>query len=193
MSDPRDILEAITPSDRGDDSDSGSSGRGMGINKDPIQTHGEFLSNAQREILRSISNKCFESSQKSNGFWLQDVILCETPGNANQLVRKLQGYLKSYGRAVCIITAHDSHVHINHDCAYAGGSCRCYWRKEIAKKEGYQFRRRLYRPGGPRRIRDLNVSDWQRIALYFSTEGRKSMPPYINGQVSNILYILLYC
>lgn len=186
-------METFTSSDRGSDSDSGLSGRGMGINQDPIQTHGEFLSDAQREILRSISTSCFNSAQKSNGVWLQDVILTETPGNANQLVRKLQGYIKSYGRSVCIITSHDSHVHINHDCPYAGGSCRCYFKKEIKKKEAYQFRRRICRPGGPRRIRDLNLSDWQRIALYFTTEGRRSMPPYINGQVSNMFYIFLYC
>lgn len=184
-----DLLEAITPSDRGEDRNSREHRTGMGNNQNPIQTYGALLSDSQRDLVSRISTKCFNSAKESNGIWLQDVILCSTPGNARDLVRKLQRYIDSYGRSVMLITSHDSHVHVNHDCAYAGGSCRCYWRKEIQKKEEYQFRRRLLRPGGRRRIRDLNLSDWQRIVLYFSTEGRQSIAPYINGQVSNELVL----
>lgn len=190
MFDSGNILETITPDDRGDAASPSGSGTGMGNNKDIIQTVGKLLSESQRQLLSRLSDVCYESAQKSNGIWLQDVLLCETPILADNLVRKLEGYIKGYGRSILFITRHDSHVHINHDCAYSGGSCRCYWRKEVQKKEDCQFRRRLLRSGGRRRIRNLDISDWQRILLYFTTEGRRTFAPYINGQVSKVYYIL---
>lgn len=197
------ILDGITPNNRREDRDDRTISGRMGESKDIIQENGKLLSESQRQLLRDISQKSFSAASKSNGIWLQDVILCGTPGRANELVNNINANLRGYGRSVCFITAHDSHVHVNHDCAYAGQSCRCYWRKKISQTQSYEFRRRIRRIGGRRRIRELTISDWQRIFLYFTTEGRRTFPPYINGKVSmifslciyyyNILYIYIYC
>jgi len=97
MLNTRDILEAITPSDRGIVSTTGSSGTGMGNVQNPIETYGALLSESQRTMLQDIAIRCLKSAEKSNGKWIQDVILCETPTNANYMVRKLQGYIKGFG------------------------------------------------------------------------------------------------
>jgi len=186
MSDELSILERIPPSPGGDNPGTSSSGGPGGETQDIIETHGKLLSIPHRNILRTVTKACLAAGEKSNGFWLQDVILCGTPGRAREVARNITTHLKGYGRSVCLITTHDSHIHVNHDCAYAGKSCRCFWRKKISQEKGIEFRRRLQRLGGRRRIRDLALPDWQRIFLYFCTEGRQSFPPHINGQVFHI-------
>lgn len=179
----RDLLEAISPSIGGENNIEQPPTERMGISENPIEITGKHIPIRQRQILTDLSKKCFNTAQKSNGIWIQDVILCGTPQRARQLLQELQGYLKGYGRSICLLTSHDCHIHIQHDCPFAGGSCRCFWRKKVKKTQGIDFRRRLRRSGGQRRLRGLTLPDWQRILLYFTTEGRRSLPPYIDGKV----------
>ena len=184
MSDSNKILDSITTDDRRSNPSTSGSGIRVGMPEDILQTTGKLLSEPQRKLVSTFAKKCHSAAKESNGVWLQDVILCTTPRNAEELVRKIKGYVSSYGRSVLFITSHDSHVHVNHDCAYAGGSCRCFWRKKIQEEKTVDIRRRLLRPGGRRRIRELKLSDWYRIVLYFTTEGRRTESPYIDGEVS---------
>lgn len=158
----------------------------MGDFKDVVQETAHHFPEHRRKLVRDISRAAHIESKDSRGVWLQDVILCGTPGCASQLVREIQKNLAGYGRSVLFITQHDSHVHVNHDCSYAGKSCRCYWKQKIKEKKIYDFRRRLPRLGGQKRISELTLSDWQRIFLYFSTEGRRTVSPYFSGQVRSI-------
>lgn len=189
MSDSGKLLEATTSNDRRSDTNTSRIRSGMGLPEDVLQKVGKLLSESQRKLISSFANRCLTAAKDSNGRWIQDVLLCETPRHAEELVREIQGYVGGYGRSVLFITSHDSHVHINHDCPYAGGSCRCFWRKKTAEAKNCEFRRRLLRPGGRRRVRDLQLSDWLRIILYFTTEGRRTATPYIDGQVSIMSYI----
>lgn len=189
MSDSRKLLETTSQDDRRSNSNTPGTGSGMGLSENVLQTVGKLLSESQRKLISSFAEKCYSAAKDSNGRWIQDVILCETPRHAEDLVCKIKGYVGGYGRSVLFITSHDSHVHVNHDCPYAGGSCRCFWRKKTTETEGIKFRRRLLRPGGRRRVRDLKLSDWLRIILYFTTEGRRTSTPYIDGQVSIVYFV----
>lgn len=181
MADESPILDSIPESDGGTTNGGHDSG-GVGTIKDPVENSGQLLGDEQRLYIREIAQRSYTAAQASNGIWLQDVILAGSDERANELGRIIQGYLGSYTRSVHIVSVHDSHVHVLHECNYHNGQCRCDWKKKTLQQEGIEFRRRLQRQRR-RRARELDIADWQRIYLYFSTEGRRKKASYINGKV----------
>ena len=153
--------------------------------KDPITENGKLLQPEQRQYLRDLADRTYAAAQTSDGQYLQDVILAGSEGAAEELAEYITGLFRTGGRRYYAVAAHDSHVHVLHDCSYSDGSCRCNWKKKTLQQEGVEFRRRLQRQRR-RGIRKLSLSDWQRIYLYFSTEGRKLKAPHINRKVQAI-------
>lgn len=158
---------------------------GDGGTTDPIAENGKLLQPEQREFLRDLSQKSFAAAQTSNGQFLQDVVLAGSDRAAEELAEYISGLFRSGGRGYYCVSVHDSHVHVLHDCSYSDGSCRCNWKKKTTDQEGVEFRRRVQRQRR-RGIRKLSLSDWQRIYLYFSTEGRQLKAPYINRKIQAI-------
>lgn len=185
MAEQPEILEDISCEDGGT-TVRGTGDRGIGRVESPVEKSGKHLSNEQRNAITTLAKRSFTAAQISSGTWLQDVILCGTDERAKEVASRIRRRLDSYGRSVFIVSTHDNHIHVLHDCAYAGLSCRCKWRKETQEKEDVDFRGRL-RKRRRRRVSELSLSDWERIYLYFSTEGRRQeTPPYINGKVSTL-------
>nr|QRQ90261.1 MAG: nonstructural protein [Parvoviridae sp.] len=175
------VLDNTTQQDRRT-TDAGLSGGRTRNFEDIIQACGKLLNDEQRSFIRETATRCHAAARTSNGIWLQDVILAGSDERAQDLSTFIQGRLGSYTRSVFLTSVHDGHVHILHDCAYAGRVCRCKWKKEALQQEGTELRRRPHRLRG-RGVRELTLSDWVRILLYFSTEGRHQKAPYINGKV----------
>lgn len=186
MANEPEILDEV-PGIDGGDANAGRDCGGAGIVEGPIQTNGKLLSAAQRNYIGSLANRSFAAAQTSNGIILQDVILCGTNERAIECAAFIKRHTDSYIRSLLLISSHDNHVHVIHDCgSFArNGSCRCKWKKETTGQEGYEFRRRLQRQRR-RGIRELNLSDWERIFLYFLTEGRHQEASYINGKIQTI-------
>ena len=178
-------MDASTSDDRREHIDDGHNSIQFRIAEDILNTTGKSIKNTERNYLRNYVYRCYDESQKSNGVFLQDVILCRTEDGVKDVVTAITSNMDSYTRSVLFISSHDTHIHIIHDCSYAGGSCRCYWRKKISEKETVEFRKRLVRQRR-RNIRELSVSDWMRLILYLCTEGRRKESAYFNGEVQNI-------
>lgn len=185
MADESEILDEI-PGIGGRNADEGGDCGGIGIPQGPIQTNGKLLSVQHRNYISSLANRSFAAAQTSNGILLQDVILCGTNERAIECAEFIKRNTDSYIRSVLHISSHDSHVHVVHDCGSfrRNGSCRCKWKKETISQEGYDFRRRLQRQRR-RGIRELSLSDWERIYLYFLTEERRQEASYINGKIQS--------
>lgn len=151
----------------------------------PIEKHGQLLKHEQREFIRDLAEKSFAQAQKSDGQYIQDVVLTGSDDAAREFATYLQSLFRESGRGFYAVSCHDSHVHVLHDCSYSDGSCRCLWKKKARNQEGVEFRRRLLRLRR-RGIRELTLSDWKLIYLYFTTEGRSLKAPYINRKIQTI-------
>lgn len=184
------ILEPSSSTHRGINSDTGTIGNRLRTIENIIETYGKLLPNEGRTAIRDLVLQFYDEASKSNGTFLQDVILCGTEVRAAEMARSIASNLDSYTRSMLFIASHDTHLHVIHDCSYAGGSCRCFWRKKATETEGIEFRKRLHRQRR-RGIKELTPSDWVHLLLYFSTEGRNAQNAYFKGKVKQLHFYFL--
>lgn len=110
--------------------------------------------------------------------YLSDVLACTNSGEADRIARRVISFARNYPGNLCLVSVHDDHVHVIHDCPYAGSSCRCQILKEAEIKSVLR---------GPLRkrtqISTIEPDSWERIVLYFLSNGRWLQFAKVGGHV----------
>jgi Parvovirus non-structural protein NS1 len=125
-------------------------------------------------ILRSIQRISFTSGRR----YFTDVVAGRDLEHARSLCHSLLRRAAQYKGDFIIISLHDDHVHIVHDCPYSNGSCRC---KIYEGTEASQYLRRGSRVRPP--IAGLGSGDFYNVLRYFSTGGRRILFCQVGGRV----------
>lgn len=110
--------------------------------------------------------------------YLSDVLACDNSGEANRIARQVIRTARDYPGNLCLVSTHDDHVHIVHDCPFSDGSCRC----KIFKEEAVKIKRR----GAIRKrkaISSIESDNWDDIVEYFISNGRWLQFAKVGGSV----------
>lgn len=116
--------------------------------------------------------KSFELLQDSTGTYVSDVIPVRSMSEAINITKTIYTISRlSYRRGLLIVSLHDQHLHVVHDCAFSNKTCRCDFIKKTEVRHGVRRRGRSQR----RRpfCNQLQISDLQNIFTYFDTAGRR--------------------
>nr|QOD39459.1 NS1 [uncultured densovirus] len=121
--------------------------------------------------------------RKSEGYYVSDVFNCTSREQANEVCQHLQRNGRSFTRGFLLISSHNEHIHVAHDCSLANGSCRCRFLQKTENSTGIRRRRRSLR----RRpvSATLTETDVRNILEYFAErkEGRKIENLQVRGYV----------
>lgn len=145
--------------------------------EDNVDTDVEVLGPAEQltsEIVSRIKRAPFKPLRR----YLSDVLACGDYGEACRIARRVISYGRNYPGNLCLVSVHDDHVHVVHDCPYAGSSCRCQILKEAEIKAVLRGSLRK-RP----EISTIKPDSWHRIVQYFSQEGRWLQYAKVGGTV----------
>ncbi|KAL3267303.1 hypothetical protein HHI36_011434 [Cryptolaemus montrouzieri] len=121
------------------------------------------LSPMANRIVGSLREKTWENDR----FYFVDVFACNDRGRAREVSSELVRRAELYPGEFILVSLHDDHVHVVHDCPYSNRSCRCAFKKFQEAEE--DVRRLLRRP---RRVQTLQNRDWKNSVKYYSTQGR---------------------
>lgn len=147
-----------------------------------VSSDGEILGpqqQLQRDIVSRIKRTPFGPFRR----YLSDVLACDDSREANRIARQVIRTARDYPGNLCLISTHDDHVHVVHDCAYSDGSCRC----KILKEETVKAKRR----GAIRKrkaISSIASDQWDNIILYFISNGRWLQFAKVGGSVVGLPY-----
>jgi len=111
--------------------------------------------------------------RKSTGHYVSDVFDCESRAQADEVCKHLQRNGRSFPRGFLLISSHNEHVHVAHDCSFSNGTCRCKFIQKTENSTGIGRRKRSIRR---RPIScQLSETDVRNILEYFSerSEGRQ--------------------
>ncbi|CAG2062756.1 unnamed protein product [Timema podura] len=117
-------------------SGSGHGGR-IGELESVSSTDGEILV-ARQQLKRNLISRIKRAPFKPFRRYLSDVLACEDARETDRISRQVIRIARDYPRNLCLISTHDDHVHVVHDCLYSDGSCRC----KIFKEEAIKVKRR---------------------------------------------------
>lgn len=113
------------------------------------------------------------------GAWryLSDVILYRNGGELQELVRVLRNYGRTRRNGMFGFSVEDDHIHVIHDCAYAGGHCRDVWRKQIEPFGELRPTRTENKP-----IWKFTRTDWYDVFEYFFLKKRGTREIWVGGK-----------
>lgn len=126
------------------------------------------------EIVSRIKRAPFKPLRR----YLSDVLACGDYGEACRIARRVISFARNYPGNLCLVSVHDDHVHVVHDCPYAGSSCRCQILKEAEIKSVLRGSLRKRPP-----ISTIEPDSWQRIVFYFVSNGRWLQFAKVGGHV----------
>lgn len=115
------------------------------------------------ELVSRIKGTAFKPFRR----YLSDVLACDSSREANRISRLVIKHARNYPGNLCLVSTHDDHVHVVHDCPYSGSTCRC----KILQEEEIKFKRR----GALRKrktISSIQPDQWINIIKYFVSNGR---------------------
>nr|QUS52533.1 NS1 [Mute swan feces associated ambidensovirus 2] len=179
------ILEEDCESNSNFSDGGGSSGRHDYVNE-RVQQLKESLTSSEREVFTSLVARLSRVSKETLGTYISDVIQTDSEEAAHNFSENMREYVRRFNRGFIIVSKHDSHVHVIHDCSYSDGSCRCLWRKKAQSDPTVDIRRPLSRRKRRVPLGGLTFTDWENILLYFSTQGRQIVSANILGQMEKI-------
>nr|QOD39521.1 NS1 [uncultured densovirus] len=143
------------------------------------EVHVEEREKAQEKRISSIIREL----RRSKGYYVSDVFDCASREQADEVCNHLQRNGRSFTRGFLLISSHNEHVHVAHDCSLANGSCRCGFIQKTENSTGIRRRRRSIR----RRpvSASLSETDVRNILEYFAEreKGRKIENLQIGGRV----------
>lgn len=131
-----------------------------------------YLDEISENDIELYSNTAYNLSRNSSGTYVSDVIGCGSFFECVKLCESLYDESSiSYKRGLLIISIHNNHVHIVHDCAYSNKSCRCSFIQKAEIQLGLRRRGRVLR----RRpfCNQLEISDFKNVHAYFGEETRR--------------------
>ncbi len=121
----------------------------------------------------------------SVGYYLSDVLPARSNEDAERIAAQLAEFGGvSYKRGLLLISVHNEHVHIVHDCSFSNKTCRCDFLKKTENMFGIRRRGRSLR----RRplSNQLTIADLQNIFVYFTESPRRTTYCRIGGRVEDI-------
>lgn len=136
------------------------------------------LLESQQQLKRDLISRVKRAPFGPFRRYLSDVLACNDPGDANRTARHVIRTARDYPGNLCIISTHDDHVHVVHDCPFSDGSCRC----KILKEETIKAKRR----GAIRKrkaISSIEPDNWDSIIEYFISNGRWLQFAKVGGSV----------
>lgn len=130
-------------------------------------------------------SRCHTACQESFGWYVSQVLHFDDRKSVDRFCDKLCEYATDYRRRFMLIGKHDCHVHISHDCAFSNGTCRCLFIEKAKIACGVRSATNVRKC---RLIRDLELTDWEKILFYFSEErrGRRIHQVRICGRVEEL-------
>lgn len=179
------LLDNVDGSNIGVSNGSGSvqgDGRHDNTDKETLK----LLSDSERTFLEHVIGRCHTSSQTSNGTYISDVIQCGSEKHAFEYSKTLREFSRTFARTFFIVSVHDKHIHVIHDCAFSDGTCRCHWKKQTQTNNSVVLRRPLQGRKRHCPLRGLTLADWENIFLYFATNGREIVSASISGLMEEI-------
>lgn len=113
------------------------------------------------------------------GAWryLSDVVLYRNGDELRECLRVLRSYGRTRRNGMFGFSVEDDHIHVIHDCAYAGGHCRDVWRKQIEPFGELRPTRTENKP-----IWELTRTDWYDVFEYFFLKKRGTREIWIGGK-----------
>lgn len=153
-------------------------GTGARINYLPLRklavSHPENYQNLV-ELLRKVEGgligKIIDFTWTDSGVYIENVIEFRNGGERDAIHDYLREQGVAFKRDLFGFTTDDDHIHVLHDCPFAGGSCKCYWRHHLPAGKlvrGY---------GGKQRFINMDGFDWIYAILYyfFAKWGKKNL------------------
>lgn len=150
--------------------------------QDQVKQLNESLDPQLQSMVDRLVLRLTEKDWQDGGYYISDVFACESPERAARLADCLAERACTFGRGFIGVALHGSHVHTIHSCAYSNRSCRCSFK---SFKEAKEDLRRLLRR--PRAVETFNRTDWENIATYFLTQGRRTTFFKIDGHIQEFL------
>ena len=145
-----------------------------------------ILDQQYRNSLQSLIRRSIEAFRESTAVYYSDVIQCINEESASDLCERIRKFAqRSYRGRLCLISLHDCHVHLVHECSYSNKMCRCLFNKETKIQPDVIFRRPIRRGRRPG-IATLKETDWENIYIYFNSQGRKITWLILQGSVEEI-------
>lgn len=146
-----------------------------------------------------------QSGETSTGTYISRVISFTSEAELNKccetLQRELQNWKKTHKnleRAMYIISKHDMHIHVIHDCTYNSSGCRCpWWKKETSSNKHAIILQAVRRGRGREKIQRISIQQWHCIFFYFSTRGHYIQATSLRSRMQSTLqgkayYLLIY-
>lgn len=143
--------------------------------------HPDKILEPEKQLCSELISRIKRTTFKPFRRYLSDVIACEHRREANLLSRQIIGIARNYPGNLCVVSTHDDHIHVVHDCPYSGSSCRC----QILQKEEVKSKRR----GAIRKrkaISTIESDQWINIIEYFISNGRWLQFAKVGGTVVRI-------
>nr|QTE03956.1 MAG: nonstructural protein 1 [Otus scops parvoviridae sp.] len=113
---------------------------------------------------------------KNSWRYLSDVILFDNFDKRDRIVQILCGYGRTRRNGMFGFSVEDDHIHIIHDCCYAGNHCRCIWRKQVEPLGQFGAARTENKP-----IWKFTRTDWYDVFIYFFLRKRGTREIWTRG------------
>lgn len=113
------------------------------------------------------------------GAWryLSDVILYRNSRELHECLQILRNYGRTRRNGMFGFSVEDDHIHVIHDCAFAGNHCRDVWRKQIEPFGELRPTRIENKP-----IWKFTRTDWLNVFEYFFLKKRGTREIWVRGE-----------
>lgn len=138
----------------------------------------EQLQSMGDQIVRRIIRQVYPPQRR----YISDVLPYRSIDERDQLLAHLHSVGGSHTGGLFAFVDDETHIHIQHDCAWSDRSCRCKWKKTI--KPG-SFQRNAKRK---RILREFSNDDWYDYFIYYFLRKWGPIPPeiWLNGEIQRL-------
>lgn len=113
--------------------------------------------------------------------YLSDVIVCKSQGQLDKCMELLREYGSNRRNGMFGLCQEEDHIHVIHDCSYAGSHCRDSWRQQVQPYGDLRSTRRYNKP-----IWKFNRTDWYDVFIYFYVQKRGPREIWVRGESGKI-------
>lgn len=145
----------------------------------------EVITREQEQCHKAWAQRCYDLFRSSTGFYISDVLPARSYNECIRICQALQDFGRvSYKRGLLLLSIHNKHVHVVHECSFSNKTCRCSFIQKAEIQFGLRRRGRTFR----RRhlCNQLEISDLENIFAYYETKERETNYLRIGGTVERM-------
>lgn len=120
---------------------------------------------------------CGTETVSTTGRYISDVFLYSGRRQLNSIMDILRKYGESRRKGMFGYSVEDDHIHIIHDCAFSGRSCRCTFKEKIEPFGEFGPNRKYNKP-----LWKFTRTDWYDVFIYFFLAKRGARKIWIRGK-----------